>query len=169
MNFLGMGFLEILIILIIAFIFLGPERMIDAARMLGKLVREARNIASEVPRVVVDDDDIKIVSGGETTSLTGQPAPTASAKPPATNAPARAESDATAESADGADGDGGAPVSFARGSAPPATEARNAEPAARAESSDDGDDDGSPVSFARGSAPPAPEARNAESRDRADR
>ena len=128
-----MGFLEILIILIIAFIFLGPERMIDAARMLGKLVREARNIASEVPRVVVDDDDIKIVSGGETTSLTGQPSPPASAKPPAANAPARAEPDeSAAESADGGD-DGGAPVSFARGSAPPAPEARNAESRDRAD------------------------------------
>ena len=165
MNFLGMGFLEILIILIIAFIFLGPERMVDAARMLGKLVREARNIASEVPRVVVDDDDIKIVSGGETTSLTGQPAPPTSAKPPAANA--RAEPDATAESADD---DGGAPVSFARGSAPPALETRNAKPdaSAESESADDGDG-GGPVSFARGSAPPAPETHSAESRDRADR
>ena len=134
MNFLGMGFLEILIILIIAFIFLGPERMIDAARMLGKLVREARNIASEVPRVVVDDDDIKIVSGGETTSLTGQPSPPTSAKPPAANVPARAEPDArAAESTSGDDDDGGAPVSFARGSAPPATEARNAESRDRAD------------------------------------
>ena len=166
MNFLGMGFLEILIILIIAFIFLGPERMIDAARMLGKLVREARNIASEVPRVVVDDDDIKIVSGGETTSLTGQPAPTTSANPPAANAPARAEPDATAESAN--DDDGGPPVSFARASAPPALETRNAEPDARAESAND-DDGGPPVSFARASAPPSPKTRSAESQDGADR
>ena len=133
MNFLGMGFLEILIILIIAFIFLGPERMIDAARMLGKLVREARNIASEVPRVVVDDDDIKIVSGGETTSLTGQTAPTASASPPATNAPARAEPDARVESADDGDDNGGGPVSFARGAAPPAPETRSAESRDRAD------------------------------------
>ena len=135
MNFLGMGFLEILIILIIAFIFLGPERMVDAARMLGKLVREARNIASEVPRVVVDDDDIKIVSGGETTSLTGQTAPPTSANPPAVNAPARAEPDARAESADDGDGDGdgGAPVSFARGSAPPAPETHSAESRDRAD------------------------------------
>ena len=133
MNFLGMGFLEILIILIIAFIFLGPERMIDAARMLGKLVREARNIASEVPRVVVDDDDIKIVSGGETTSLTGQPAPSPSAKPPAANAPALAEPDASAESADGGGDDGGGPVSFARGAAPPAPETNSAESRDRAD------------------------------------
>ena len=108
MSFLGMGFLEILIILIIAFIFLGPERMVDAARMLGKLVREARNIASEVPRVVVEDDDIKIVSGGETTSLTGQPAPARD--------PARAEAEADGESSD--DGDDGSPVAFSRQSAP---------------------------------------------------
>lgn len=105
-----MGFLEILIILIIAFIFLGPERMIDAAKMLGKLVREARNMASEVPRVVVEDDDIKIVNGGETTSLTGQPAPQP-AKPSAARA---SEPDADAETPD--DGDG--PVAFARPSAP---------------------------------------------------
>ena len=111
-----MGFLEILIILIIAFIFLGPERMVDAARMLGKLVREARNIASEVPRVVVEDDDIKIVSGGETTSLTGQPAPGA-AKPSPTSDPARAESEADGESSDDGD-DGGSPVAFSRQSAP---------------------------------------------------
>ena len=114
MSFLGMGFLEILIILIIAFIFLGPERMVDAARMLGRLVREARNIASEVPRVVVEDDDIKIVSGGETTSLTGQPAPSA-AKP--ARDPARAETEADGESAEDG-GDGGSPVAFSRQSAP---------------------------------------------------
>ena len=117
MSFLGMGFLEILIILIIAFIFLGPERMVDAARMLGKLVREARNIASEVPRVVVEDDDIKIVSGGETTSLTGQPAPSAAAKPAPAGNPARAETEADGESSDDGD-DGGAPVAFSRQSAP---------------------------------------------------
>ena len=116
MSFLGMGFLEILIILIIAFIFLGPERMVDAARMLGRLVREARNIASEVPRVVVEDDDIKIVSGGETTSLTGQPAPSA-AKPAPARDPARAEAEADGESSDD-DGNDGAPVAFSRQSAP---------------------------------------------------
>lgn len=116
MSFLGMGFLEILIILIIAFIFLGPERMIDAAKMLGKLVREARNMASEVPRVVVEDDDIKIVNGGETTSLTGQTAPQP-AKPPATARASEPDADAEAPP-DDADGGGGGPVAFARPSAP---------------------------------------------------
>ena len=59
MNILGMGPLEILVILLLAFIFLGPERMSDAARLLAKAVREGRNLASSIPRVVVEDDDTR--------------------------------------------------------------------------------------------------------------
>ena len=114
--------MEILIILIIAFIFLGPERMIDAAKMLGKAVREARNVASEIPRVVVDDDDIKIVNGGETTSLTGKPAaPPPPAKPSTTRAASETDADADAPADDGGD----APVAFARRSAPDADGGEN--------------------------------------------
>ena len=61
MNFLGMGPLEIVLILVIAFIFLGPERMVDAARLLGKAVREGRRLATELPRVVIEDDEIKVI------------------------------------------------------------------------------------------------------------
>ena len=70
MSFLGMGPLEIVIILLIAFIVLGPERMMEAARYLGRLVGEGRKLASEMPRVVVEDDDIKVVNAGETISMT---------------------------------------------------------------------------------------------------
>ena len=73
MSFFGMGPLEIIIVLVVAFIFLGPERMIDAARLLGKAVREGRNLAGEIPRLVVEDDDVKLVSAGKSTSMTGQP------------------------------------------------------------------------------------------------
>ena len=48
MSFLGMGTFEILIILLVAFIFLGPERMIDAARTLGKWTGELRRMGSTV-------------------------------------------------------------------------------------------------------------------------
>ena len=113
-----MGIMEILIILIIAFIFLGPERMIDAAKMLGRLVREARSIASEIPRVVVEDDDIKIVNGGETTSLTGQGQP---AKPSATARAAEPEADAETPDDGGAPG----PVAFSRRSPPDAENGEN--------------------------------------------
>ena len=69
MNILGMGPLEILLIALIAFIFLGPERMTDASRLLGKVIREGRKLASDIPRVVVEDDDIKVVERGKSTSL----------------------------------------------------------------------------------------------------
>ena len=46
MNFLGMGPMEILIILLVAFIFLGPERMVDAARTFGKWTGELRRMGS---------------------------------------------------------------------------------------------------------------------------
>ena len=65
MNFLGMGPMEILLILGLAFIFLGPERMIEASKMLGKLVREGRKLASELPQVVLEDDDIKIINNND--------------------------------------------------------------------------------------------------------
>ena len=62
MNFLGIGTLEILLILIVAFVFLGPDRLIDAARFLGNAVKEGKKLASELPRVVVEDDDIKMIN-----------------------------------------------------------------------------------------------------------
>ena len=110
MNILGMGPLEILLIALIAFIFLGPERMSDAARLLGKVVREGRNIASTIPRVVVEDDDIKVVERGRSTSLINDPpaeAPTTEPEPPAD------------------DGEHDGPVPFTPGaSAPPGTDAQ---------------------------------------------
>ena len=48
MSFLGMGTMEILIILLVAFIFLGPERMIESARTLGKWTAELRRMGSTV-------------------------------------------------------------------------------------------------------------------------
>ena len=55
MTFLGMGNLEVVIVLLVAFIFLGPERMVDAARLMGKAVREVRRMASELPSLDLDE------------------------------------------------------------------------------------------------------------------
>ena len=56
MSILGMGTLEILAVLLIAFIFLGPQRMIDAARLLGKATREARRMTEDLPKLTLDDE-----------------------------------------------------------------------------------------------------------------
>ena len=57
MNILGMGSLELLVVLLLAFIVLGPERMVHAARMLGKPSRELRRMTSEVTVMVQEEVD----------------------------------------------------------------------------------------------------------------
>ena len=54
MSFLSMGPFEIIIVLLVAFIFLGPERMADAARTLGKWTGEMRRMGAGV-RAEMDD------------------------------------------------------------------------------------------------------------------
>ena len=61
MNFLGMGPLEIVAILLVAFIFLGPGRMAEAARFLGKMVGDLRRMSSELPTIVLDEEEAPIV------------------------------------------------------------------------------------------------------------
>ncbi len=56
MNIFGMGPLEILVIALIAFILLGPQRMVDAARLLGKTTKEVRRMTDELPKIVLDEE-----------------------------------------------------------------------------------------------------------------
>ena len=57
MSFLGMGTPEILVVLLLAFLLLGPERMITAAKTLGKYAGEMRRMASEIPDITLDGDE----------------------------------------------------------------------------------------------------------------
>ena len=52
MTFLGMGPLEVMIILVVAFIVLGPQRMMDAAKLLGKATREVRRMGQGLTEVL---------------------------------------------------------------------------------------------------------------------
>jgi Sec-independent protein translocase protein TatA len=56
-NFLGMGSIEIVVVLLVAFIVLGPKRMTEAARMLGKATREVRRMAESLPEMMLDEED----------------------------------------------------------------------------------------------------------------
>ena len=56
MNIFGMGPLEILVIALIAFILLGPQRMVDAARLMGKATKEVRRMTDELPKIVLDEE-----------------------------------------------------------------------------------------------------------------
>ena len=50
MNFLGLGPMEILLILIVALIIFGPGRLPEIASGLGKAIREFRRMSSELTR-----------------------------------------------------------------------------------------------------------------------
>ena len=49
MSFLGVSYLEIFTVLLVALVFLGPDKMIEAGKKLGKTLKEFRKIASELP------------------------------------------------------------------------------------------------------------------------
>ena len=58
MNFLGIGPTELLIVALVAFIFLGPARMVEVARSLGKVVREVRRTTSDLPSLLSLDEPL---------------------------------------------------------------------------------------------------------------
>ncbi len=109
MNFLGMGTTEILIIALIAFVLLGPQRMIDAAKMAGKATREIRKTIDDLPSLDLD--------------ITGDDAPAKDQKP-SSQVITPAATPVAAQDADG-------PIAFqpakaAQPIAPPADQAQKA-------------------------------------------
>ncbi|MBI4200115.1 MAG: twin-arginine translocase TatA/TatE family subunit [Chloroflexi bacterium] len=52
MNLFGMGPLELVFVLVVALLVLGPNRMVEAARTLGRQVRTLQRAASEIPRLL---------------------------------------------------------------------------------------------------------------------
>ena len=56
MNILGMGFLELLVVFFIAFIVLGPERMVEMSRKAGRLVGDLRRMNSGLRETLTIDE-----------------------------------------------------------------------------------------------------------------
>ena len=130
MSFLGMGTMEIFIILLVAFIFLGPERMVDAARTLGKWTGELRRMGSTVQAemddlVNVDSPLATRQSRTETTSDSG-----AVTRPLDQDHPA--DSSAASNSATS---DMDSPVDFRRATAETSQQSHDGEQSARREES----------------------------------
>ena len=59
MNFLGIDPLEVLIILLIAYLVLGTTRMLEIARSLGKFIQEIRTTAREIPDLLALEEASK--------------------------------------------------------------------------------------------------------------
>ena len=60
---LGIGPLEIAVILLVAFLVLGPSQSIDLARNAGKIIRDLRASFTDVIAAVDLEQDDKLASG----------------------------------------------------------------------------------------------------------
>ena len=56
MNVFGIGALELLVILLVAFIALGPGKTMETARTIGRMMREARRAFSDIVEAASFDD-----------------------------------------------------------------------------------------------------------------
>ena len=57
MDFLGIGSLELLAIMLVAFLVLGPMRMAEMARSLGNFIREVRRTTGEIPAILALEEE----------------------------------------------------------------------------------------------------------------
>lgn len=57
MNFFGIGGMELIVILLLGFIVLGPRQLISVAKGLGRTISELRNAMNQFTRLVDEDDD----------------------------------------------------------------------------------------------------------------
>lgn len=58
MNVFGIGGLELLVILLVAFVALGPGKTVDAAKTIGRMAREARRTFTDIMDAAsLSDDD----------------------------------------------------------------------------------------------------------------
>lgn len=91
MNVFGIGTLELLVILLVAFVALGPGKTVEVARTIGKMAREARRTFTDIMDAASLDEN----SGRQRDN----PGPTAPPAPPTDPVPTpphlAAQTDAT--------------------------------------------------------------------------
>jgi sec-independent protein translocase protein TatB len=107
----GMGGTEILVILVVAMIFLGPEKLPEAAAKISKGIRDIRKQQRELTQTIENDTEIggalrelkSALRGDEVRRPPVRKPPPAEETPPAADAPAgdapTAPADATSEPA----------------------------------------------------------------------
>ena len=91
MNFFGVGNMELIVVLLVALLVLGPARMVDAARTVGKFWNEAQRTLRSVAdtataqldaRPPAEDSEPEPGPGGSIARGGGAPDETAAPDPP---------------------------------------------------------------------------------------
>ena len=57
MNFFGIGIIELVAVMVVALLVLGPNKMVEASRTLGKYLRELQRASAELPRLLSLDEE----------------------------------------------------------------------------------------------------------------
>lgn len=85
MNFLNIGTMELLFILLIALLVLGPERLVSTARKVGKAVTRFRKATEDLPTLL---EEIEAPPPQPPEGASPRPGrPTAPASPPHSHPP----------------------------------------------------------------------------------
>ncbi len=79
MNVFGIGGLELLVILLVAFVALGPGKTVEVARTIGRMAREARRTFTDIMDAASLSDTDAGTRRDQTSSNPGAGSPT---KPP---------------------------------------------------------------------------------------
>ena len=78
----GMGGTEILVILIVALLFLGPDKLPDAAKKISKGIRDIKKQSRALQQTIEDDENIGGALRDLRSALRGEDAPPPRPKPP---------------------------------------------------------------------------------------
>ena len=63
MNIMGVGSLELLVVLVVALVVLGPERLVSVGRTIGRFIGEFRRTTAGLSRTLQDVVDEESFSG----------------------------------------------------------------------------------------------------------
>ena len=70
MDFFGVGPVEILMVGFVAFLILGPARMVEVARTLGKFAQEIRRTTSDLANVIsIEEEPTSRTKTGKHTAI----------------------------------------------------------------------------------------------------
>src|SRR5215475_11632838 len=78
----GMGGTEILVILIVALIFLGPDKLTEAAKQISKGIRDIKKQSRALQQTIEDDENIGGALRDLRSALRGEEPPPPKPKPP---------------------------------------------------------------------------------------
>jgi len=80
-DFMGVGWMEILVILVVALLVLGPDKLPDTARSIGKTLREVQQAMRETTRVITEEEPEDVRKTREAIAAQRRSAQPADARP----------------------------------------------------------------------------------------